>query len=378
MRRLQITPRPDWERKVAEQGFLFYKFDSYYAETTAYEFTAQEIDKIEIATGEIFDMCLKAVEDVIINKRWDEFHIPRQYAEIIINSWYSDACSFYGRLDLAITKDGGIKLLEFNADTPTSLLEASVIQWYWLQEYNSSADQFNSIHEQLINHMKICQPYFNQGKLFFSCIKSSIEDLMTTKYLQDVADQAGIRTDFVNIEDVGVEESLGQFCTAQGEYIPNMFKLYPYEWMFNEKFGKYLLNCDTMWIEPFYKSILSNKMLLVLLYKMFPDSPYILPAKYSSDLNMQYPGKHVIKPVYSREGNNVIIKDGNNIIEQTKGEYGYEGYIYQEFADIVEFDGMRPVIGSWLIGGNPAGMGIRENASLITNNTSKFIPHFFM
>jgi glutathionylspermidine synthase len=183
MIRRNIVPRYNWEDKVKEQGFLFYKNESYYSETCAYEFTATEVDAIETATAEIFDMCLAVVDHVIKNKLWDEFFIPRQYADLIEWSWKEDQPSFYGRLDLAY-RDGEIKLLEFNADTPTSLLEASVIQWYWLQDFNKSYDQFNSIHEKLVDHIKVCAPYFLSDKLHFTCVPNHTEDFMTVKYIE--------------------------------------------------------------------------------------------------------------------------------------------------------------------------------------------------
>lgn len=378
MKRHTITPRKDWEAKVKEQGFLYYKYESYYNETAVYEFTAAEVDLIEAATADIFEKCIAVVDHVIKNDLWDEFFIPRQYADLIKWTWNEDMPSFYGRMDLAFN-NGDIKLLEFNADTPTSLLEASVVQWYWLQDYNSQLDQFNSIHEKLIDHMKVCQPYlYPPYKLHFSCVKDNLEDLMTTKYLQDVADQAGLNADFIYIEDIGIDEK-GEFYTAAGEPLSNIFKLYPYEWLFNEEFGRYLpsTKLSTMWIEPAYKALWSNKMLLVYLHKLFPDCKYILPATYSRTEVVYQPGQYVQKPVYSREGANVKIVKYGETLAQTDGEYGEEGYIIQDYAPLPDFDGKHPVIGSWLIGGVPAGMGIRESDGLITGNTSRFVSHYF-
>ena len=133
MNRISITPRPDWEAKIKQQGFVYY--EGYYNENAAYTFNAAEVDTIEAATGELFDRCLDVVQHVIDHNLWDEFFIPKEYAELIKWSWDNDNPSFYGRFDLAMSADcSQIKLLEFNADTPTSLLEAAVIQWYWLQD----------------------------------------------------------------------------------------------------------------------------------------------------------------------------------------------------------------------------------------------------
>jgi glutathionylspermidine synthase len=363
---------------VKDQGFLFYKYESYYSETAAYEFTAAEVDAIEAATAEIFEKCIAVVEHVIKNDLWDKFFIPKEYVDLIKWSWNEDMPSFYGRMDLAYN-NGDIKLLEFNADTPTSLLEASVIQWYWLQDYDKKLDQYNSIHEKMLEHMKVCAPYlYNPYVLSFACANDNVEDLMTTKYLQDIAEQAGIRTDFLYMDEIGVDDQ-GAFYKTDGTPLANIFKLYPNEWMFHEEFGKYLSSSreTTMWIEPAYKALWSNKMLLVYLYELFPDCKYLLPASYSATEVTYRPGKYVQKPVYSREGANVKIVKNGEVVEQTDGEYGEEGFVIQDYTELPDFGGNHPVIGSWLIGGVPAGMGIRESDGLITNNTSRFVPHFF-
>jgi glutathionylspermidine synthase len=379
MRRLTITPRTNWEDKIKEQGFLFYK--GYYNETASYEFSAAEIDRIEAATTELFDRCLDVVQHVIDNNLWDEFFIPRQYADLIKWSWYEDNPAFYGRFDLAMNEDcTQIKLLEFNADTPTSLLEASVIQWYWLQDYNKSYDQFNSVHEKLVAHMKVCKDYlYGDLKLWFACMHNSKEDLMTVKYLQDCADQANVKNDFLYINEVGVQDAYLQtpFCTPSGAPIQNLFKLYPYEWMFHEKFGPDLVakKDHTLWVEPPYKALLSNKMLLVYLHKLFPDHANILPCFYNTADGLG--GNYVKKPVYGREGNNVTIYKNGEVAERNTGEYGEEGFVYQQYFDIPKYGEWTPVMGSWLIGGVSAGMGIKETTGLIHGNMSRFCPHYF-
>ena len=377
MKRICIEPRPDWEEKIRQQGFLFYKHESYYSETCAYEFDSKEIDAIETATSKLFDMCLEVVDHVIKRKLWDEFFIPKKYAELIEWSWKEDQPSFYGRFDLAFN-NGAVKLLEFNADTPTSLLESAVIQWYWLQDYNNKYDQFNSIHEKLLAHLVICKQHLLDGPLHFSCVKDNLEDLMNVKYLQDAAAQAGFDTGFVYIEDISLDKR-EQFANPNETAIRNIFKLYPYEWMFDEEFGKYLVaNREACyWIEPAYKAILSNKMLLKYLWDMFPGSEYLLPCTFIKPGGRgDHPLHYVKKPVYSREGANVSIVVNGKIIEETGGDYGEEGFLYQQYFPLPEFEGNRPVIGSWIIGDQAAGMGIRESNGLITNNTSRFCPHY--
>ena len=378
MKRVGITPRKNWEQKIIDQGFLFYNYDGYYNETCAYEFTNAEVGQIERATATLFDMCLEVTEHVISKKLWDEFFIPRHYADLITWSWKNDRPSFYGRFDLAFN-NGKIKMLEFNADTPTSLLEASVVQWFWLQDHNKSRDQFNSIHERLLAHLKRCKAHLLPGKLYFAGV-DNVEDHMNLKYLQDVAAQAGIATDFIYIDDIGLNDK-DQWAAPSGELITNIFKLYPYEWLFNEPFGKYLATNkeSCCWIEPPYKAILSNKMLLKYLYDLFPSSPYVLPCTFlKPGAKGAHPANYVKKPVYSREGANITIVANGAVLAETTGDYGEEGFLYQQYFEHPSFDGNVPVIGSWIIGGEPAGMGIRESSGLITNNTSRFCPHYIV
>ena len=372
MKRVSISQRNNWEEKIKQQGFVYYK--DYYNEDAAYEFTAAEIDNIETATNKLHDMCLEVVAYVIEHNLWDDFFIPKEFTELIKWSWKEDMPSLYGRMDLAYDGEN-IKLLEFNADTPTGLLESSVIQWYWLEEYNKKHDQFNLIHEKLLAHMQVCKPYFLEGKLFFASVSNSAEDFITVKYLQDIAAQAGIENEFIYVEDISLNIK-EQFCTLQDVLIKNIFKLYPYEWMFHETFGAVLPKTkeDCYWIEPAYKSLLSNKMLLKWLYKLFPDSPYVLPCSFQQPITKSY----VRKPVFSREGANIQIIKNDTIIETTSGDYGEEGYLYQEYFEIPQFNGYTPVIGSWLIGGVSAGIGIRESTNLVTNNMSRFCPHYFL
>ena len=289
---------------------------------------------------------------------------------MIRRSWEREDFSLYGRFDFAYDGVGYPKLLEYNADTPTALVEASVAQWFWLQEVHPAADQFNSIHEELIAAWKSCP-----GKLMhFSSIKEHPEDEQTVLYLRDTCEQAGHQTRSVFVEDIGWNNRQRRFVDAQGEPIESCFKLYPWEWLWHEEFGQYLTDDSVRFIEPAWKMLLSNKGLLPILWEMFPDHPNLLPAFSTPEpLGQTY----VRKPKLSREGANVTWIDRGDVLEETSGDYGFEGYIYQAPASIPDFDGNRPVFGVWMIDHNAAGLGIREDTRRITSNLSRFIPHYF-
>lgn len=369
MQRIAITPRQNWQQKVEDTGFGFHTADvSYWNESAYYSITPEEADALFYATETLWEMCLEAVQHVIDKNLFNLFNIPQHMWQYIINSWENDLPSIYGRFDFAV-KNGSIKMLEFNADTPTSLFECGVVQWKWLEDFDPENDQFNAIHEKLIEYWAEILPCLNPGPLYFSCIKDNLEDLTTIEYLRDCAEQAGITTRIIFIEDIGWN---GKYFTDLHENrINNIFKLYPWEWMVHEEFGSNITLTDTIWIEPAWKMILSNKAILPVLWELFPNHEYLLESYFEQRHLTDY----VKKPILSREGANIEIAEGNKVTEYSTGDYGEEGYIYQRLFKLPEYNGYKAVIGSWVIGGQPAGIGFRESHSYITTNTSNYVPH---
>jgi len=384
MKRLKLTPRQEWIEKVESLGFTFHSLDNlYWDESAAYEFTMKQILEIEQATNKLHAMCLEAVQHIIDNNLFSRFDIDEKNKKLIIDSWDGDHPSIYGRFDLGYNTNAPlghqIKLLEYNADTPTSLFEAAVVQWHWLQDFNEGYDQFNSIHEKLIDYWKYLIPYFkNDAFLHFACLSDTIEDLTTTEYMRDTAMQAGIETGLLYMDQIGYDFTGNKYYDMDEEEINNIFKLYPWEWMITEEFSNGLYNNPNTpyFIEPAWKMLLSHKMLLVILWELFPGNSLLLPAYETPFHFVEGYKDYVAKPILGREGNNITIYKNQTPSEQTDGEYGSNKMIYQQFYEPADFNGNRPIIGSWVIGGEAAGMGIREANSLITGNTSRFVPHY--
>jgi glutathionylspermidine synthase len=373
MQRITTSPRNNWQKTVETLGFGFHTSDvPYWDESAYYNFELSEIELIEKATAELWDLCLGAVQHVIDNKLYHLFHIPENYIPYVEKTWNEDHPAIYGRFDLCY-RNGKLKMLEFNADTPTSLYEAGIVQWFWLQDFDKSKDQFNSIHEKLIAYWKYLKVYLHSGKLHFTCLKDTLEDLTNTEYMRDCALQGGLDTKLVFIDDIGWDSTGKQFVDMENEVIKNIFKLYPWEWLAADQFGNNILEDvnQTFWIEPSWKMILSNKAILPILWQLYPDCEYLLPAFFEDNGLKDY----VKKPILSREGANIELVKHYGTIEKSTGEYGSEGFIYQQLFELPEFDGNYPVIGSWIIGQEPAGMGIREAKGLITDNKSRFVPH---
>jgi glutathionylspermidine synthase len=372
VKRLSTTPRADWQATVESQGFCFHTPDGapYWDESVYYQFTSREIDELEAATYELDRMCMAAVEHVIQGRLFNLFGIPDAFADWVEQSWEVDDLTIYGRFDLAFDGKSPPKLLEYNADTPTSLLEAAVIQWYWMKDVHPDLDQFNSIHERLIEAWNAVKSTVG-GTIYFSSLKGHLEDYMNVNYVRDTAIQAGLQTEYIAIDDIGWNETRRGFVDLQERPINEIFKLYPWEWLIHESFGPHLTSGPTRWFEAPWKMILSNKAILTVLYDLFPHSPYLLPASLSP-LGDSY----VKKPTLSREGANIAIVTGGQTKLETAGDYG-EPFVYHQLHLLPEFDGKYPVIGSWMVNGYACGIGIREDKSPITQNLSRFIPHVF-
>lgn len=376
MKRIRTRPRNNWQTAVEKLGFGFHTTNvPYWDESVYYEMEMSEILFIEKATTELWDICLGAVQHVIDNNLYGRFGIPTWIIPQIEKSWTEDHPSIYGRFDFCY-KNNDLKLLEFNADTPTSLYEAGIVQWFWLQDLDKNKDQFNSIHEKLIDYWKYLKNYIHPGTLHFSCLKETLEDLTNVEYMRDCAIQAGIETKLIFIDDLGWDEENKQFIDMEGQPVKNMFKLYPWEWLLTDAFGKHIIedNNRAYWIEPAWKMILSNKAILPVLWQLYPDCPYLLPAYFEEGKLTNY----VKKPILSREGGNIDLVMKNISLQKTEGVYGGEGFIYQELCTLPNFSDHYPVIGSWVIGQQPAGIGIREANTLITDNLSRFVPHLIV
>jgi glutathionylspermidine synthase len=382
MRRIACPERDDWRATAEACGFDFHTIDGerYWDERAYYAFSLDEIERqIEAPTGEIEAMCLELVARAIDDEEYlRRLKIPEAFWPLLSESWRRDEASLYGRLDLSFDGRGPAKLLEYNADTPTSIFEAAVFQWTWLEQAIGRritpprADQFNSIHERLIEAWK----KLGLGRhLHLTGTTENSEDAGTLAYLEDTARQAGMDTTMIDIEDIGWRDD-GGFVDLDDREIELAFKLYPWEWMFHDEFGARLLEAPTRWIEPPWKAVLSNKGILPVLWEMFPGHPNLLPAFFEDDPNAAQLGtSYVRKPLYSREGANVALVSAGATLVQQEGPYGAEGFIRQAIAPLPNFSDQFPVLGSWLVDHTPCGLSVREDENPITGNTSRFLPH---
>ena len=379
MKRISIAPRADWQKKVEEVGLIYHHTEGrpYWNESAYYSFRSSEIDRIEVASNELQQMCLEAAQHIIDNNRFDDLTIPAAAVPFIKQAWEDEPPALYGRFDLAYDGEH-LKLLEYNADTPTALVEAAVAQWYWLQERFPHLDQFNSVHEKLLAKWQDLKPYLANPTHFTYLPppdKENSEDLMTVTYLMDLAGQAGIHSSLVEIDEIGWDADRNSFVDQTDNPIRSIFKLYPWEWLVRDPFAENFFASYNMtqWIEPIWKMLLSNKGILPILWELFPHHANLLECSFGEPRKMT---DYVKKPLLSREGANLSIHRGV-VVQETGGLYGEEGFVYQAMARVANYNGAYPIIGSWMVDGVAAGIGIRESDTPVTNNLSSFVPHLF-
>lgn len=392
MFRKNFTKRDDYNQSLDKIGFQYHSVlssdnEPYWTEGVAYEFTLRQIEEIEAVSAELHEMCLATASDIIESGDYpNQFGLNEQSKSLIEHSWNNNDLHIYGRFDLLIEQSGAIKMYEYNADTPTALLESAVAQWQWLEEAEGipHRDQFNSIHEKLIARWSEAKSETADSTLYVFATKlGPYEDWGNIEYIADTAVQGGWKVHIEEIENIGYDAKTRLFVDISGAGIEYAFKLYPWEWMMEESFGEKVLVCPTVWFEPPWKMLLSNKAILPVLWQRYPNHPNLLPSFFEDEKpDSSFSQMYVKKPILGREGANIQLAgtfsdkllDGSHQMP----EYDSNGYIYQEYAPLPEFQGKHPLIGSWIIGDEPAGIGIREDNTIITGNGSHFVPHYFV
>ena len=385
MRRVIITQRPNLKQSALAHG---YPYDAaggvpYWDETAYYSFTLRQIeDHLEGPAEEIERLCFEVLNRAVADETvFQRLRIPEAYWNYIAESWRKLEKDLLGRFDFSYNGSGPAKLLEYNADTPTTLYEAAVFQWEWLEHaidlglVPEGADQFNLVHEFLLEAVSKLEL---EGPLHTACLKNFEDDRSTVEYLEYVAEEAGVKTMFLSMEEIGIDAD-GHFTDLDDRVIETLFKLYPWEWLMEEKFGRYMPKSGVRFIEPPWKAVLSNKGLLPLLWEMFEGHPNLLPAFFEGDPGAdELAGTYVRKPLLSRRAANIeFIRDGKVEVRES-GPYGGEGFIVQALHPLPDFNGRFPLIGCWMVAGGAAGLGIREDRGLVTTENANFIPHVIL
>lgn len=389
MIRLQ-TINPIEDSKLNELGFTWHTDSdgTKYVNDSLVQITQEEAEAYYIATNELYDMYAEAAQYVIDNDLFFELGIPFNLKEMILKSWENDVhWHIYGRFDLAGGIDGkDIKLIEFNADTPTSLFETAILQWALLQQNNMDEErQFNNVYEAIQNNFKRLitlfddmqnfEEYYDGWKILFSSVEGNHEEETTTRLLKQIATDAGFNTGFeflqnVQFDDDGIYDSSGN----QYEY---WFKLYPWEDIATDEpelattLTNVMQNQKAIILNPAYTLLFQSKGMLKILYDLFPDSPYLLKTSFEALQGT----KCVEKTVFGREGANTKIVDTNgDILHHTDGIYDNYKKVYQEYVEFPKDANNSKYQAGVFFAYEGCGLSFRKGSEIL-DNMSKFVGH---
>lgn len=366
-------PRPDWKSRVESAGLIWHGAgtDSYWNEHQHLVLSLKAAETLEDAALELHALCLEACEHIVRHEWWDRLALPESAIALVQSSWMSGDFSLYGRFDLAWDGTGSPKLLEYNADTPTSLLEAAVIQWQWLEECYPESDQLNSLHEALVDRWKsLPDPHVH-----FACAWDMLEDRQTIAYLAETAEQAGKSVSLLDMSEIGFSPE-GRFTDPDETPIDRLFKLYPWEWMIHEPFFGEIAQERARFLEPAWKMMLSTKALLPILWELNPGHPLLLPAARSrSALLAQGVARWAEKPYWGREGSGITLMEGGLATSRGTPGHATEPIAYQQFANLFQAQQKHFVWGLWMVGDECRALSARGDASPVTGNLSQFFPH---
>lgn len=398
MRRVELAERADWKQTAKEQGFTFHSMHGvpYWDETSAYEFSLAQIeDDIEDPSTELHAMCRDAVEKITSSQElMERLDIPEASRDYVADSWQNGEPELYGRFDLIYDGQGPAKMIEYNADTPTSLFEASAFQWQWLEEQVANgvlpenADQFNRTYEALSE--RFAELFAQEEDVHFASVNGDElpEDFATVETMAWAAKAGGIIPHYTKLEEIGLTEE-GQFSDSEARVIGALFKLYPWEDMLRDDFAENLPGAHCKILEPAWKAIVSNKGILPVLWEMFEGHPNLLPSFFLEDFEGGSPlvsraqdalsAGYVSKPIFSREGASITITENGAVTEEAQDRsYDAHKTIIQSYCPLPVLGGFRPILGSWMVGKNCVGLGIREDQSKITQDLSRFKPHYIL
>ncbi|EPV6928689.1 glutathionylspermidine synthase family protein [Campylobacter upsaliensis] len=337
------------------------------------------------AANELYDMFIAAAQNVIDNDRFDELGIPFNLIDAIKMSWENEVhWHLYGRFDFAGGLDGKpIKLIEFNADTPTSLFESAILQWAMLKQNNLDEHlQFNSIYESLMDNFKRLitldesveefEEHYRGWKILFSSVAGNKEEELTTKLLAHIAKDAGFECDFAYVDEVEFGEE-GIF--KNGVNYEYWFKLLPWEEIAIEEgelamlLTQIMRNQKAIILNPAYTLLFQSKGILKILWELYPNHPLLLESSYEPLQGKDF----VKKPMFGREGANISIIKDDVKLQENIGPYGNNKMIYQQYYELNSSENEYYQAGVFFAY-EGCGLGFRKGG-LIIDNASKFVGH---
>lgn len=375
MERVSVQPRERFEDLLVQEGVNYQGIDgSYWFEDRAYALTPEESERLHQAAEKAWSILLETLACVIATNRLSELGIPELYHDLIRHSWETRDPSLFTRLDLACDRDGAIRLLECNGDTPITLLESGIIQERWRAAVCPTNRQWNQLETSLSRRFQ--ELLKDRSRIHFLVADGAIEELDNLQYLRRIALSEGIQSQALTHRQLFCDAASGQIVNAEtGEPLDTIVKLYPWEWLLEDTFTNHHHLTTLTFFEPAWKIPLCSKGILAIAWELFPSESVLLPTYLDTPRSMK---SFVAKPLFGRKGDSLALINDQRIEIDHQGSYAGQQRVYQEFVHVPVFDAWRVTLGAWIVGDTPCGISVRESREVLMRSESICVPHYIL
>ena len=394
MRRTTIKPRADWRPGLRKYpyGVRAMSAGAGWREDTVYEFTASQIDLIESVADELHSMIAVAVRHVMEHKLFAALGIRGDLARLLEASWLDywaggrrneRAGGLAGRLTLAYDGRDSVKLLGCNYDTTEGLFAASMIQRNWREAMAPDANQFNGLHEALVERWEeLATGVPGRDRIHATCATPDPVREGELVYLAATAAEAGIDTRLLPLHSIAWDGR--RFLDDEGLPISWLAKLYPWDGLADDGFLQRLRSSGMSVLSPLWCWLWSNHGLLAVLSYLYPRHPNLCRAALDPS-GVAGAEMVTVRALHGLDGaptrilkhGSVIADDGPDIGEDVAAH----GAVWLETPPCFREEDTRAVLHAWVIGDKCLGMGVRESTDPRlgsgTGPDSAMIPHLF-
>ncbi|WP_131829687.1 glutathionylspermidine synthase family protein [Teichococcus deserti] len=374
------TPAP-FRRRLDQLGLLVANDEGlpYWESQAAYQIGAQPAAALLKAAETLQALCRRAVATIVDTQDFSPFAIESAAMQAAITaSWKASEAPLYGRMDFSFAPDGTPKLLDYEADGPLGLPEASYLQWEWFEAFpaaeQNGASQENLIYEKLLTQWPRLELL---PRAAIACGGATTADgrpgdtaeRFTAEYLAETAREAGVALGLCSIEAVGWDGDARAFTDEQDQPLAALLKLYPWHWMEQEPNVETLGVNRTRLLPAAWTRLLADKAFLAVLWTMFPDCPYLLPSSLDA---AAIAGDRVAKPCRGGDGEGISLPNQSH---ESGAPLLFQQHCRLPFFHAHEGRAAYAALSVWMVGDAAAGLGFRESTGPITDAGHRFVPH---
>lgn len=181
MKKVTNAINNSWQYHFEEAGFDYHSLDGkYWIDNYHLELKRSEVEALENAANEVHSMCLEMIGENVRTGNFEKYGLNKFIISAMERSWKKKDFHLYGRFDFAYDGTGSPKMLEYNADTPTSIVETAIGQNLWQEmqfnEFGIKYEMLNRLEKSFKKRFELWKMQ-NEGKNFyFAADELTIED----------------------------------------------------------------------------------------------------------------------------------------------------------------------------------------------------------